>query len=55
MTTTNNPAFDAAPMHDPKKNDDAFEMHLLAERMDQLNIILAASAQGHYRRSLVAA
>lgn len=40
---------------DTKKNDDAAQdMAAIAERLDRLTAIMQASAQGHFRRSLVA-
>lgn len=50
---TDNPTYDTSVVVH-KKNDDAVDMHILAERLDNLNTILGASAQGHFRRSLVA-
>lgn len=51
MSHTTDRAYTAV---DTKKHDDAAEYTILAERMDRLTTVLAASAQGHFQRNLVA-
>ncbi|KAL6785674.1 Uncharacterized protein F751_3713 [Auxenochlorella protothecoides] len=55
MTSTVNPTYAPGVVHDTKKHDDAPEFAILAQRIDALTTVLAASAQGHFQRNLVAA
>lgn len=52
--TTPADAYPAGAVRDTKKHDDLPDAAILADRIERLTTVMAASTQGHFQRNLVA-